>query len=179
MPLIKVKFDAIISSYFGDSAANLRTIFDGVSNSPCVLLLDECDFIAKSRDVRNDVGEIPRIVNMLLTLLEEFSAPGLLVATTNLEKNLDSALFRRFDDVIEVPPPGEEESKKLLQSRLLTLKVSKNIPWEKLARELNGRSAATFVKVSEQAAKFAVLENREIVQKEDIEKSTLEVYQKY
>lgn len=50
-----------------------------------VLLLDECDFIAKSRVTTQDVGEVPRIVNMLLTLLDEYNAPGLVIATTNLK----------------------------------------------------------------------------------------------
>ena len=38
-------------------------------------------------------------------LMEDYDAPGLLVATTNIESSLDSALFRRFDDVFMVPPP--------------------------------------------------------------------------
>ena len=99
LPLLKVQFDALISSYFGESASNLKSIFSAAKEFPCVLLLDECDFIAKSRINPRDIGEASRIVNSLLQLMEEYDAPGLLVATTNIETSLDQALFRRFDDV--------------------------------------------------------------------------------
>lgn len=176
LPLIKVRFDAIISSYFGGSASNLRTVFESVLSEPCVLLLDECDFIAKSRDVKNDVGEIPRIVNMLLTLLDEYSAPGLLIATTNLERNLDSALFRRFDDVIEMPLPSEEEIERLFKSTLSALKIEKNIVWKSIATKMKGCSAAAIVKVSEEAAKYAILEGRDNVKKDDLLRAASEIY---
>ena len=115
LPLMKVRFDALISSYFGESAANLRAIFIAAKERPCVLLLDECDFIARSRNNTKDIGEASRIVNSLLQLMEDYDAPGLLVATTNVESSLDSALFRRFDDVFLVPLPGPEEIEKLLR----------------------------------------------------------------
>lgn len=104
LPLLKVRFDSLLSSYFGESASNLRMVFDYCKNEPVVLLLDECDFIAKSRTTAQDVGEVPRIVNMLLTLLDEYDAPGLVIATTNLKVSLDEALFRRFDDAFIKSP---------------------------------------------------------------------------
>lgn len=176
LPLVKVRFDAIISSYLGDSASNLRSIFEDAAIRPSVLLLDECDFIAKSRNIKNDVGEIPRIVNMLLTLLDEYKAPGLLVATTNLEQNLDSALFRRFDDVIEMPPPGRDEIVELMKTTLSALKVAPRIPWEKIASDLAGQSAATFVKLSEEAAKISILDNSSVVRKEHVLESVSRIY---
>ena len=96
LPLLKVRFDALISSYFGESAINLRSIFTAAKELPCVLLLDECDFIARSRTNTKDIGEASRIVNSLLQLMEDYDAPGLLVATTNIESSLDPALFRRL-----------------------------------------------------------------------------------
>ena len=81
LPLLKVRFDALISSYFGESASNLRSVFETAKERPCVLLLDECDFIARSRTNTKDIGEASRIVNSLLTLMEEYDAPGLLIAT--------------------------------------------------------------------------------------------------
>src|SRR5207245_1496677 len=82
-----------------EPAANLRSVFQAAKERHCVLLLDECDFIARSRTNTKDIGEASRIVNSLLTLMEEYDAPGLLVATTNIEDSLDPALFRRFDEV--------------------------------------------------------------------------------
>ena len=61
LPLLKVRFDSLLSSYFGESASNLRMVFDYCKSEPVVLLLDECDFIAKFCVTMQDVGEVPRM----------------------------------------------------------------------------------------------------------------------
>ena len=128
-----------------------------------MLLLDECDFIARSRMNSRDIGEASRIVNSLLQLMEDYDAPGLLVATTNIESSLDSALFRRFDDVFMVPPPGAEEIEKLLRTTLSAVKLVDPIYWQRLVEQLSGSSAAMVVKAAQNAAKSAVLGGRKEV----------------
>ncbi len=157
LPLMKVKFDALLSSYFGESAANLRSIFGAAKDTPCVLLLDECDFIARSRTNSRDIGEASRIVNTLLQLMEEYDAPGLLVATTNVESSLDSALFRRFDEVFLVPLPGPEQVEHLLRLTLSSIEIEGAVDWAGLVRRLHGAPAAMVVKAARDAAKAAVL----------------------
>lgn len=157
LPLLKVRFDALLSSYFGESASNLRAVFDYCMREPVVLLLDECDFIAKSRTATQDVGEVPRIVNMLLTLLDEYSAPGLVIATTNLKIQLDEALFRRFDDVIEIPMPQVEEREKLLKMTLSAIPVDKSVDFHSLAEQMEDYSYANVVLTAQRAAKYSVL----------------------
>lgn len=157
LPLMKVRFDALVSSYFGESASNLRAVFDAARAQPCVLLLDECDFIARSRSESKDIGEVSRIVNTLLQLMEDYDAPGLLVATTNIEKSLDHALFRRFDDVFRVPIPGKAEIEKLLRMTLSGVELASSVKWSKLVEHLIGLSAAMVVKSAQSAAKTAVL----------------------
>ena len=175
LPLMKVKFDAIISSYFGESSANLRAIFESAMEQPCVLLLDECDFIAKSRTIGKDVGEIPRIVNMLLLLLDEYAAPGLLIATTNLEGALDRALFRRFDEVIEITRPTEKEILPLFKLTLSSFCVEKSINWDMIVEKVKGFSAANIVSIAENAAKMSVLNSSDNVKQEYIERAICEI----
>ena len=157
LPLLKVRFDSLLSSYFGESASNLRAVFDYCKHEEVVLLLDECDFIAKSRISTQDVGEVPRIVNMLLTLLDEYDAPGLVLATTNLKVSLDEALFRRFDDVIEVPMPEKNERKRLLEMTLSAIPVSSDVDLNQIANSLDGYSSANVVLIAQRAAKIGVL----------------------
>ena len=157
IPLLKVRFDSLLSSYFGESASNLRMVFDYCKSEPVVLLLDECDFIAKSRITTQDVGEAPRIVNMLLTLLDEYDAPGLVLATTNLKVSLDEALFRRFDDVIEMPMPGKSERKRLLEMTLSAIPASPDVDMDQISNQLDGYSAANIVLIAQRAAKIGVL----------------------
>lgn len=175
LPLMKVRFDALISSYFGESAANLRSIFIAAKERPCVLLLDECDFIARSRVNTKDIGEASRIVNSLLQLMEDYDAPGLLVATTNVESSLDTALFRRFDDVFLVPLPGPEEIRKLLQMTLSSVRLIEMINWDRMVEALSGASAAMVVKAAQDAAKAAVLRGKKGVSESDIQQAVAEL----
>jgi SpoVK/Ycf46/Vps4 family AAA+-type ATPase len=175
LPLMKIRFDALISSYFGESATNLRAIFIAAKERPCVLLLDECDFIARSRNNSKDIGEASRIVNSLLQLMEDYDAPGLLVATTNVESSLDTALFRRFDDVFLVPLPGPEEIQKLLTMTLSAVRQIEMINWERIVKQLSGASAAMVVKAAQDAAKAAVLKGKKGVAESDLQQAVAEL----
>lgn len=158
LPLMQVRFDSLVSSLFGETASNLRKVFEHAQRTPSVLLLDECDYIAKSRVARHDIGEVSRIVNTLLQLLDEFRGPGLVVATTNIDRELDPALFRRFDDAFQIPAPTEAEIQRLLRMALSGVPVSKQALSLRLAKELVGASAADVVRIAQDAAKLAVLE---------------------
>jgi SpoVK/Ycf46/Vps4 family AAA+-type ATPase len=169
LPLIKVRFDTLISSYFGESGANLRHVFDWASNTPSVLFLDECDFIAKSRTFGNDIGEVSRIVNVLLTLLEEYDSQGLLLAATNLTDTLDKALFRRFDEVFEVPMPSRTEIQLLLESSLSSMRVDSKLCLEEFSARLVGMPASAVVLLARDAAASVVLDGRDRLELSDLD----------
>jgi SpoVK/Ycf46/Vps4 family AAA+-type ATPase len=175
LPFYKVRFDTIISSYMGESAANLQKLFESIEDYPCVLLLDEFDIIGKQRDTRsNDVGEIHRIVNILLGLLEEYNGKGLLIATTNLEGSLDKALFRRFDDFIEFPKPTKTEIEKVLQYSFSSLKLQKDVDLGEISIKMEGLSFAIVEKVAHDAAKKAIINSHKEISSEDIENALIE-----
>lgn len=158
LPFYKVRFDTIMSSYLGESASNLQKLFESIEEYPCVLLLDEFDLIGKQRNINsNDVGEIHRIVNILLGLLEEYDGEGILIATTNLEGSLDKALFRRFDDFIKLPKPTEKEITELLTKTFSALRLDKSIDLRKYAKKMLGLSYAIIVKIANDAAKKAII----------------------
>ncbi|MBX3448206.1 MAG: ATP-binding protein [Planctomycetaceae bacterium] len=175
LPLLKVRFDAILSSYFGESAANLRAVFDAAKSRPCVLLLDECDFIARSRTGNRDIGEASRIVNSLLLLMDEFDAPGLLVATTNTESALDPAFIRRFDDSLLIPKPGVQEVERLLADSLRNIGVEQCMNWQMIVATLAGASAADVVKVARDAAKATILAGEKTVTRERLDAAIREL----
>lgn len=171
LPFLKVRFDVIISSFLGETAFNLAKLFEGIKNYPCVLLFDEFDVIAKTRTNSQDIGEMHRVVNILLTLLEEYDAPGIFIATTNIENALDSALFRRFDDIVEMPKPTCDEITKLLTLTLSSMQKSKDLNMDEIARRLEGFSAAIVVKIANDAAKFSIIENEKEVRNHHFDKS--------
>lgn len=174
LPFFKVKFEAILSSFLGESATNIKAVFDAVKAIPCVLLLDEFDFIGKKRNSPHEIGEMHRIVNVLLQLMEDFDAPGLLIATTNLETSLDAALFRRFDDIIELPKPGIEQIHSLLKATLSAIDLDRGVKLKDFARKLEGYSPALIVKIAQDAAKEAVLRGSLPVTNEHLHKSLQE-----
>lgn len=165
LPFIKVRFDAMVSSYLGETASNLRSIFDTAAQSPCLLFIDECDSLAKSRMASQEVGEIKRVVNSFLQLLDEYDAPGLLVAATNLDDQLDPAVWRRFDDVLEIPKPEAGELKELIKMTLSAVKYNK-FDWYLILEETKGFSAAQMVRATRDAAKRAILDGYEMVTNE-------------
>lgn len=171
LPFLKVRFDVIISSFLGETANNLTRLFDGIKEFPCVLLFDEFDIVGKTRTNSQDVGEMHRVVNILLTLLEEYNSQGILIATTNIENALDQALFRRFDDIIEMPKPSKEEILRLTKMALSSIEKSKNINWNSIVDKMIGFSAAIVVKISNDAAKIAVIGDEKVLQQSHIEKS--------
>ncbi|MGM0378048.1 MAG: AAA family ATPase, partial [Bacteroidota bacterium] len=170
LPFYKVRFDTIISSYLGESAVNLQKLFESVNEFPCVLLLDEFDIIGKKRNSSStDVGEIHRIVNILLGLLEEYNGEGILIATTNLEGSLDNALFRRFDDFIELSKPGEKEIELLLKTTFSALNLSKKVSLKDYSKQMVGMSYAIIVKIANDAAKKAIINSNKEISVNDLD----------
>jgi hypothetical protein len=109
LPLVVLDLATSISSLLGKTGGNLRRSLDYARASPCVLLLDEFDAIAKRRDDPTEVGELKRIVNVLLKELEDWPLHSVLVSATNHPELLDPAIHRRFDVVMRIPLPQEAE----------------------------------------------------------------------
>ncbi|OJU11626.1 MAG: AAA family ATPase [Clostridiales bacterium 43-6] len=96
-----------VSSYLGKTGQNLKKVLDYAKSEPTLLLLDEFDAIAKKRDDSSDLGELKRVVNVLLKELEDWPAHSIVVAATNHSELLDRAIWRRFDVIVEIPLPDE------------------------------------------------------------------------
>ncbi|MGH3916798.1 MAG: AAA family ATPase [Pseudonocardiaceae bacterium] len=112
-PLVTMDLSSVVSSYLGSSGRNIRSVLDYAKSGSCVLLLDEFDAIAKRRDDESDIGELKRIVNVILTELDRWPSWNLLVAATNHPQLLDKAVNRRFDRHIELALPSECERRKI------------------------------------------------------------------
>lgn len=122
LPVITLDLATSISSYLGRSGQNIKSIFDYVKSQNVILFLDELDAIAKRRDDMGDMGELKRLVNVLLKELEDLPVTCVVVGATNHPELLDKAIWRRFDHNILVPLPGREE-RKILISRTLNSKT--------------------------------------------------------
>lgn len=118
LPLLTLDLATSISSYLGRSGQNIRSIFEYAKAQPSVLFLDELDAIAKRRDDTGDLGELKRLVNVLLKEIENYPTSGVIIAATNHPELLDKAIWRRFDRTLTVPMPEAQEREKLLYRHL-------------------------------------------------------------
>lgn len=116
LPLITLDLSSVVSSYLGSSGRNIKTVLDFAKSGPSVLLLDEFDAIAKRRDDESDIGELKRIVNVVLMELDHWPDTSLLVAATNHPQLLDTAVERRFDRSLRLTPPRERERRHILDN---------------------------------------------------------------
>jgi SpoVK/Ycf46/Vps4 family AAA+-type ATPase len=167
LPLFVVKLDGLITKFMGETAAKLRLIFEALSQTRGVYLFDEFDSIGSARGLSNDVGEIRRIVNSFLQMVEQDDSDSLVVAATNQVGILDRALFRRFDDVIEYDLPDKERISQALKSKLAAFKTRK-IQWAKAAAAAQGLSFADITRICEEAIKDAVIHERSLVTHTDL-----------
>ncbi|MFA5923288.1 MAG: ATP-binding protein [Methylococcaceae bacterium] len=106
LPLYVLVLTTVMSSLLGKTGSNLRAALDFSKQAPCVLLLDEIDAIAKKRNDDTDIGELKRLVTVMLQEVDEWPPSGLLLAATNHPELIDPALWRRFDIVIEFKLPA-------------------------------------------------------------------------
>jgi SpoVK/Ycf46/Vps4 family AAA+-type ATPase len=109
LPLVTLDLASVVSSYLGSSGKNIKAALQYADSAPCVLLLDEFDAVAKRRDDDSDIGELKRLVNVLLIELDRWGGNSLLVAATNHPQLLDPAIDRRFDRRVEIGLPGADE----------------------------------------------------------------------
>ncbi len=118
IPLMYVRFDALVSSYLGETASNIRKVFELAKNDSFVIFFDEFDAIGRSRSDESEHGEIKRVVNTFLQQIDNFKGQSLIVAATNYESSLDYAIWRRFDTTLRFDLPSDIEKIKLFNSKL-------------------------------------------------------------
>ncbi|SAL82627.1 ATPase central domain-containing protein [Caballeronia arvi] len=167
LPLFTARFDSLITKFMGESASKLRLVFEALKTTRGVYFFDEFDSLGLQRGSQHDVAEMRRTLNMFLQLIEQDTSDSLLLAATNHGKDLDTALFRRFDDVIQYDAPDEPQIEALLKNSLGTF-VSPEIDFKRLAGIGRGESHADIVKACLDALKDAVMEGERTVRHESV-----------
>jgi SpoVK/Ycf46/Vps4 family AAA+-type ATPase len=159
LPFSTILLEGIITKFMGETAAKLKLVFDAISASEGVYLFDEFDALGAKRTQSNDVGEIRRILNTFLQLLEKDDSNSLIIAATNHPELLDRALFRRFDDVLEYGLPDGEMIRRIITSRLAAF-AGEDIDWKVVVEKVRGLSQADVSRAAEDAVKHALLQEQ-------------------
>ncbi|MGY4231115.1 hypothetical protein ACVIIW_000062 [Bradyrhizobium sp. USDA 4449] len=117
-PLLILDLAAVMSSLLGRTGGNLRQVLEYAKTMDCVLLLDELDAIAKRRDDHGEIGELKRLVTVLIQQIDDWPASGVLLAATNHPGLLDPAIWRRFELHIEFPLPDRAAISRFIDGML-------------------------------------------------------------
>jgi len=152
LPLYTLDLASVMSSFLGRTGANVRAVLDHAQQEPCVLLLDEFDAIAKRRDDDSDVGELKRLVTVILQTIDDWTPLSLLVAATNHGELLDPAVWRRFDMTLDFRLPEPPQISAALQAKGVAIPMA-----ELLATLFDGQPMSAVTRVVEVSRKEQVL----------------------
>lgn len=123
-PFMVLNLSSVVTSYLGQTGQNIKKVLDRARLEPSVLLLDEFDALGRSRVEGDDIGEMKRVVAVLLQEVERWPDHSVLIAATNLPELVDPAFRRRFSRWVRLSLPDEHD-------RLLILRMhqkSKALP---------------------------------------------------
>lgn len=161
--LVYVDLASLMSSHLGRTGANLSAALKEASDGSSVLLLDEFDSIGKRRDDQSDIGELKRLVNVLLQALDQWPSDGLLIAATNHPELLDPAVWRRFDQVVTFPLPSSKELEQFAVKRLEAAGFHDKHDLARLiAAVLNGGSFADAELWLNRCLRFAIVNDQDV-----------------
>ncbi|AOC96943.1 ATP-binding protein [Flavobacterium sp. 17A] len=161
IPLYVIMMDKLMTKYMGETASKLRQIFDMMISNRGVYLFDEFDAIGAERGRDNEVGEMRRVLNSFLQFIEQDSSESIIFGATNNIRILDSALFRRFDDIINYNLPDKNDIEELIK-----LKLSKylgNFSLENVIAAASGLSHAEITNACHDALKEIILTDKNTV----------------
>jgi SpoVK/Ycf46/Vps4 family AAA+-type ATPase len=166
LPLFVVKLDRLISSYLGETAGNVRKVFEFARTQPCVLFLDEFDAVARARDDTSEHSELRRVVNSLLLFIERIKPNGFMIAATNLESVLDEAVYRRFDEVVWFDLPTKAQITQYVKRKFRNVQAS--FDPTTLVDTMADYSLAEIERACVQAIKAPIIARREKVDETDL-----------
>jgi len=160
LPLVIVRLDELISSYLGRTGKNIREIFDIAQKERVIIFLDEIDTIAKHRDDSRELGELKRVVTVLLQNIDSFPQWSILIGATNHHELLDNALWRRFGIKMHIELPSLENRAILFELFFSNFKGRKTIDYRLLAEATEGVSGSHIHDIVEFTKRSSVLDGK-------------------
>lgn len=157
LPFYVIRYEGVVSSFLGETAARLDSAFEFARTRRCVLFFDELDTIAKERSDEHETGEIKRVVSTLLLQIDQLPPHVVLVGATNHSELLDRAAWRRFQIRVELTTPSRAQATRFLE-RLTARMGDLGFTPRTLADKLTGTSYAELEEFALDIRRRAVLE---------------------
>lgn len=161
LAIARIQLATVVSSYLGETARNLEQIFAFLNAGSWVLQFDEFDMLGRERADRSDHGELRRVVAAMLQIIDENNADSIFVATSNHPALLDTAVWRRFDEVIQFGLPDIAARSHLIELKLRAVRT--NIDVDAAAQSMEGFSPADIEAVCLNAVRLMVRNYEKVV----------------
>lgn len=168
LPLAIVRLDVIVSSLLGETAANLRRVFDFIAKNSLVVLFDEFDAIGKERSDSSEHGELRRLVNAVLQMMDAYQGKSIILAATNHQQILDTAIWRRFDEAVEFPIPDKQLIPEILALKLQGVRREFELDEKIISEIFSERSGADIERIIRRAIKRMILKGQEFLTIKDL-----------
>lgn len=169
IPIVEVKLSQIADQYLGETAKNIDRVFELAKRlSPCILFIDEFDFVAKAR-ATDEHAALKRAVNTLLKAIDEISLVEhgvLLIGATNHPTILDHAAWRRFDEIVEFSLPDKDMRKKILDIIMKSIEGTFNT--EDIAKITEGYSGSDLRLIAREAVLNGLITERTVLTQDDL-----------
>lgn len=169
VPIVEVKLSQIADQYLGETAKNIDRVFELARRlSPCILFIDEFDFVAKAR-ATDEHAALKRAVNTLLKAIDEISLVEhgvLVIGATNHPNILDHAAWRRFDEIVEFSLPDKDMRKKILD--LILRNIEGTFDTEEIAKITDGYSGSDLRLIAREAVLNGLITERTVLTQQDM-----------
>lgn len=179
VPFYVIRYDGIIGSYLGETAARLKAMFDFIRTQECVLFFDEFDAIGKERGDTHETGEIKRVVSSLLLQIDRLPSYVVVVAATNHPELLDRAVWRRFQIRLELEKPSRLMIESWLQKFEKKVKYSLVHSHKSLSGKLDGLSFSEIEEFVLDIQRKYILSLPEVDVKKIVDESLNQITNKY
>jgi len=171
IPIVEVKLAQIADQYLGETAKNIDRVFELARRlQPCILFIDEFDFVAKAR-ATDEHAALKRAVNTLLKAIDEISLVEhgvLLIGATNHPAILDHAAMRRFDKIVKFNLPDKDMRKKILDIVLRDIEHTDTFDTSEIADKTDGYSGSDLRLIVREAVLNALITDRKALTQQDL-----------
>ena len=172
--IIVVRGPEVLSKWVGESEKAIREIFrKAKSSSPCVIVFDELDSLARPRG-QDDISGNERVLSQLLTEMDDSGSSGIIIiGITSRPDLIDTSLIRpgRLDLIVYVESPDEKARNEIIGKLTSDMPLSKDVDLAHIAARTKGFSGADLVALCREAAINAIRNKVRIVNNSDFEKS--------
>ncbi|WAC11513.1 AAA family ATPase [Dyadobacter pollutisoli] len=156
-----IRLDGLMSKFLGESISKLRLIFDAMIDHRAVYLFDEFDSIGSHRNQGQDIGEVKRVLNSFLINIEKDKSNSIIIAATNMPESLDTALFRRFDEIVSYPLPNEAQIQEVISKNMSSYSFNRRINYKEISKIASGMNYSELTKACREVIKNMVLKGKE------------------